>query len=411
MAKVITAKLTQSYIAEKIKANGERQTFRDATCQGLILRVGAKGRMTWAYDYRNPDGKRQTYTIGTTDTCDPGKARLMVEKKRGTDPAGQKREVKVEANKAESRTLHKFLEGRYWTDHLQHAKGGGKDTKKRILAAWSGDDADDCLLDQDMENLNVQEFIQHRLDRLADDLKPQTLNRDRAALLSMLNTAVGWKLISKNALEDPGFAPLKTEDDRRVRWLGQKDDIEDVCDDQGAKLGERQRFMDALRHKDTPIYLRQMSVVALNTGMRRGEIFKLCWDNVSIQLAIVTVSAKTAKSNKTRHIPLNTSVLPILEELAKVRHISGLVFVNPDTEKPFTTVKKSWAALSTNARLDDFNFHDLRHDFASRLVQSRVNLYEVKDLLGHSSITLTERYAHLAPHQKRAAVAMLEAAA
>ena len=104
-------------------------------------------------------------------------------------------------------------------------------------------------------------------------------------------------------------------------------------------------------------------------------------------------------------------MLPILEDLAKVRHISGLVFVNPDTEKAYTTVKKAWATLTTTAQLDDFNFHDLRHDFASRLVQSGVNLYEVKDLLGHSSITLTERYAHLAPAHKVAAVAKLEAAA
>jgi integrase len=404
MSKVITAKLTKTYLAEQIKTTGERQTFRDATCQGLILRVGANGRMSWAYDYRDPAGKRQTYTIGTTDQYDPGQARLLVEKVRGTDPAGQKRETKVESVKAESRTLRKFLEGRYWTDHLVRAPSG-KDTKKRILAAWAD------FLDTDMAAIDVQEVVQHRLDRLAEDLTPQTLNRDRTALLAMLNQAVEWKLIDKNPLDEPVFKPLKPDDDKRVRWLGQKDEHENIKDAAGNKVGERARFMAALAQDDTPAYLRQLAHLALNTGMRRGEMFQLRWENVSIQRAELIVRAATSrKTNKSRHITLNAAAVSVLEELAKVRHISGFVFVNPDTDKPFTTPKKSWAALVGRAKLDDFTFHDMRHDFASRLVQAGVNLYEVRDLLGHSSITLTERYAHLAPHQKRAAVALLDAA-
>lgn len=60
MAEVITAKLTKTFIAERIKSTGERQTFRDAECRGLILRVGSTGKMSWAYDYRNAAGKRQS---------------------------------------------------------------------------------------------------------------------------------------------------------------------------------------------------------------------------------------------------------------------------------------------------------------------------------------------------------------
>lgn len=403
MAKVITAKLTRNYISEQIKVTGERQTFRDATCHGLILRVGANGRMSWAYDYRDPKGNRQTYTIGTVDTFDPGQARLMVEKVRGTDPAGQKRETKAEAVAALARTVRAFAEGQYWKDYLIHAKSG-KDTQKRILAAW------EPLLDTDMEALDVEDARQHRADRLADELSPQTLNRDRAALLGMLNKALEWKVIGKNPIDDPSFKPLKTEDDKRVRWLGQLDEHEDIKDEDGKKLGERERFMAALNNSETPKYLRQITLLALNTGLRRGELFKLRWENVSIQRAELTVRANTAKSNKNRHIALNVAAVAVLEDLAKVKHISGYVFVNAETEKPYTTLKKSWATLVELARLNNFTFHDTRHDFASRLVQAGVNLYEVKELLGHSSITLTERYAHLAPHQKRAAVALLNAA-
>lgn len=409
MAKIITVELTKTYISN-IPSTGERQTYRDAKCSGLILRVGVNGRKSWAYDYRDPEGKRQTYTIGTTAEFDPGAARLALEKVRGKDPAGQKREAKDESAKAESRTLRKFLEGRYWTDALSHAPSG-KDTKKRILSVWAE------FLDTDMALLDVQDVNQVRLDRLADEVTPQTLNRDRTALLALLNQAVEWKLIPKNPLDDPAFKPLDTIDDKRVRWLGQRDELEDIRDEAGMKVGERARFMTALQHPDTPAYLRHMVILALNTGLRRGELFKLKWDAVSIQRAELIVRGATSrKSSKARHMPLNAEALKVLTELGKVRHISGFVFVNPDDDqrragKPFTTVKKSWASLVARASLSDFTFHDMRHDFASRLVQAGVNLYEVRDLMGHSSITLTERYAHLAPHHKRAAVAVLEGAA
>lgn len=417
MAKVITVELTKRFIENEAPATGERQTFRDSKSQGLILRVGASGRKSWAYDYRDPAGNRQTYTLGTTDQLDPNEARKVMDRIRGTDPAGNKREVKVEASKAESRTLRKFVEGRYWTDYLLHAKSG-KDTKKRIIAAWAP------LLDTDMAEIDVQDALQHRLDRLAEELTPQTLNRDRTALLAMLNKAVEWKLIKASPLNDASFKPLDTADDKRVRWLGQRDEQEDIFDGQGKKLGERARFMQALSHEDTPAYLRRLCILALNTGMRRGEMFKLRWENVSIQRAELIVAAATSKGNKTRHVALNATAVAVLQELAAERDtaareakaagepvkLAPFVFVNADTDRPFVTLKKSWAVMVERAQLNDFTFHDQRHDFASRLVQAGVNLYEVRDLLGHSSITLTERYAHLAPHQKRAAVALLDAA-
>lgn len=391
-------KITKEFAA-RLTATGERQTYRDAECRGLLLRVGATGKKSWALDYRDPQGKRQTYTIGDADRIDPGEARKKV-KALGEDPAGEKREKKLDAAKADSRTVRKFVEGRYFKDYLERETKSGEVTKKRILSTWTP------LLDKDMAALEVDDAIQHRLDRLDDEVAPQTLNRDRTALLAMLNKAVEWKILDRNPLDDPAFKPLDTVDDKRVRWLGQRDEHE-----HGKPAGERARFMAAIEHEDTPAYLRDLALLAMNTGMRRGELFKLRWENVSLARAELLVRASTAKTNKMRHITLNAVALAVLARMSKVKHFSGFVFVNLETGKPFTTVKKAWASLVKRAQLDDFTFHDLRHDFASRLVQAGVNLYEVRDLLGHSSITLTERYAHLAPHQKRAAVAMLEVAA
>lgn len=399
---VTCVKITKAFV-EHIVPTGKRQVWRDTECKGLILRVNANGSKSWYFDYRDPQGKRNSYKVGDANRVDPGTARKKI-KDLGEDPAAARRAAKVERKKAESRTLRKFLEGRYAKDCLAHARSGDA-TKKRIMSAWAD------LLDQDMAALDPQEAHQIRLDRLEEEITPQTLNRDRTALLALLNKAVEWKLLPSNPLDDPVFKPLATEDDKRVRWLGQYDEHEDVKDEKGCKIGERARFTAALADEETPKYLRQLATLAMHTGLRRGELFKLRWKDASVKRAELIVRAATSKTSKARHVPLNVAAVTVLEELDQVRHISGFVFVNPETNAPFTTIKRSWASLVKRARLSDFTFHDLRHDFASRLVQAGVNLYEVKDLLGHSTIKLTERYAHLAPQQKRNAVALLESAA
>jgi integrase len=429
--------ITKDFIAS-VKPTGERQVFRDDKARGLLLRVNGDGSKAWYFDYRDPAGKRQSYKIGDAARIDPGEARKQL-KTLGYDPAADRRDKKAEvaqaeaaAEKAAARTIRAFMDehtGAYWTTHLKLARSGLA-TKKRILSAWAP------LVDTDMAALEVQDAIEHRAERLDDGVAAQTLNRDRVALLALLNQAHAGGLIDTNPLAVPAFKPLKTEDDRRVRYLGMRDEQEDVRDANGNKIGERKRFMDAMAHADTPSYLRDICTLAMNTGLRRGELFKLEWSKVSLQDAQITVTAATAKSGKTRHVVLNEPALTVLrclvseneEQVRKAKHegrpvkLNRFVFVNPDTGKPFTTLKKSWVGwtgrdgvprpgLMARAHLEDFKFHDLRHDFASRLVQAGVSLYEVKDLLGHSSITLTERYAHLAPHQKRAAVALLEGAA
>ena len=88
--------------------------------------------------------------------------------------------------------------------------------------------------------------------------------------------------------------------------------------------------------------------------------------------------------------------------------LSGAKLVFPGKDgKPFTDVKRSWASLVERAKITDFHLHDFRHDFASRLVMGGVNIYAVKELLGHSTVQMTERYSHLAPDHLVGAVEVL----
>ena len=85
-----------------------------------------------------------------------------------------------------------------------------------------------------------------------------------------------------------------------------------------------------------------------------------------------------------------------------------LVFPNPKTGEQLKDIKSAWNGLREAAELKNFRFHDLRHSFASKLVMKGVDLYVLKELMGHSTIEMTERYAHLAPSARKEAVARLD---
>lgn len=153
-------------------------------------------------------------------------------------------------------------------------------------------------------------------------------------------------------------------------------------------------------------YLRPMILVSINTGMRRGEIFSLKWENINFEHALITIEGSYAKSGKTRHIPLNSEALKTLKIWQRQTQTTGFVFSNKNGEK-FDNTKKSWANLLKSANIKNFRWHDLRHHFASRLVMAGVDLNTVRELLGHSDMSMTLRYAHLAPEHKAIAVEKL----
>ncbi len=142
--------------------------------------------------------------------------------------------------------------------------------------------------------------------------------------------------------------------------------------------------------------------------MRRGEVLSLKWDRVSLNSnPQLTVTASYAKSNRARHIHLNSEAVAVLKKWKGQGTGSNWVFPSPKTGHRMQDLKKSWLLLLVNADIQNFRFHDLRHDFASRLVMAGVDLYVLKDLLAHSTIQVTEKYAHLAPAALAEAVEML----
>jgi len=174
---------------------------------------------------------------------------------------------------------------------------------------------------------------------------------------------------------------LEKEPQGRLRWLTQE---------------EITRLLD-VSAKSRNKELRAAVIVALNTGLRLGELLGLTWEGVDLSRGVIRL--EVTKSGRRREVPLNAE------------SYDGLVSLNPKKSgRIFSTqsIRKAYESAVTNAKLDDVNFHTLRHTFASWAVMRGVSLKELQELLGHSSVAMTMRYAHLAPERLRSAVTRLE---
>ena len=142
--------------------------------------------------------------------------------------------------------------------------------------------------------------------------------------------------------------------------------------------------------------------------MRQDEIFSLKWSEVDLFRKTVTVIR--SKNGEKRTIPMNRKVYELLKRKSKVRHIrSNYVFLSEaGTKIDDRNLRRAFYKVLNKAGIKDFRFHDLRHTFATRLVQAGVDLYKVQKLLGHKDITMTQRYSHHYPESLRDGVEVLD---
>lgn len=223
-----------------------------------------------------------------------------------------------------------------------------------------------------LHNISPVQVEEYKLKRL-DDVSPSTVNRELECLRAMLNKAMEWELIEKNPIKK---MRLLREPPGRVRYLS----IEEI-----------QHLLDECSDR-----LRPFVLIALETGMRKGEIMVLEWKDVDLQEKIVHI--EDSKTGERRDIPMSERLVMMFGELPK--NGGGL----------FQEVKNFRAAFDgacKRAGIENFHFHDLRHTFASHLAIDGTGLLEIKELLGHKSLEMTMRYAHLCPDVKRKAIERL----
>ncbi len=240
---------------------------------------------------------------------------------------------------------------------------------------------------------DVRAYIE---ERRRDGVGPGTINREVGLLSSAINCARrewDWNI------PNPAQGRRLREPEGRLRWLTRAE--ADALIRVAATEPRASHLADFLR-------------LALHTGMRRNELLGLEWRRVDLQAGLIYLEASHTKAGRRRYIPLNAVARQALVSRKRFRaqHCPASLYVFCDREgRPILSVKRSFATACRKAGIEDFRIHDLRHTCAAWLVSAGVPLTEVRDLLGHSTIRMTERYAHLAPENVRAAVALLEVAA
>ncbi|MDE2009887.1 MAG: site-specific integrase, partial [Candidatus Omnitrophica bacterium] len=202
-------------------------------------------------------------------------------------------------------------------------------------------------------------------------LSPTTINRKLTCLKSIFNKAKTWgKFSGNNPVNGIKFSK---ENNGRLRFLEKEE-------------------ADKLLKNCLPV-IKPIVTVALNTGMRKGEIMKLKWRDIDFKRAIVHLT--NTKNHEKREIPLNETTINAFVSVPQHPE-SELIFVK-DNGQSYGDFKKSFFTACRNSGIKNFRFHDLRHTFASHLVMNGVDLNTVRELMGHKSMAMTLRYAHLSP--------------
>jgi integrase len=239
-------------------------------------------------------------------------------------------------------------------------------------------------------NIPLRRFSTSLIDQLQTDLinkgyKASSNNKVTNLIKHMFRKAVEWDMVEEEVLKRiRRVKPLK-DDSKRLRYLS------------------KEECQELIKHCTGNI--KAIVITALNTGMRKGEILGLKWNQIDFRHGFILLD-KT-KNGERREIPINQTLRETLQALPRRLDVP-YVFFDPATGKPYQDIKRSFNTAVRKAGIKDFHFHDLRHTFASHLVMAGVDIVTVSKLLGHKSLKMTLRYSHLAPAHLSEAVQILE---
>lgn len=388
----------------------------DTEIVGFLLRVNPTGLKTYYFTYRNSKEKRTRYKIGRATEITSAQARNIAKKLTGEvadgkDPQIEKTTQREQTKKRQQRLLRVFLDQQYGPWVIANRKTGA-DTLARIHAHFSDS------LDKELEQISAWNIEKWRSNRFKAGIKPSTVNRDMACLKAVLQKAVEWNVIEVNPLSKlkpskidklPKSRYLTKQEEQRLKQALSKRDTSLKAKRNSGNLWRETRGYNLYPiHKDIDYvdYLEPIIILAMNTGLRKGEILSLEWRDINFPTKHLTVRGTNTKNSNTRHIPLNTVALKMLKQWKSQDKFNKYIFHAGDGIK-LANFKKSYRNLLKQARIENFTIHDLRHHFASKLVMSGVPLNTVRELLGHANLDTTIRYAHLAPDHKAEAVELI----
>jgi integrase len=371
-------KLTPEFIASRLHCPpGHRKfEFVDDQRTGLYVEVRdtSPGQGAYRVRYKNAQGKTCHEPLGTTLDITLTEARKRASTFRaglhhGADPRGEKHA------RLAMPTLGEFFDASY----VPYVK-----PRKRT---WKGDQ---LLFDKRIRpvfgnrrltEINRQEVQTFHANLLNENIAQATADHYVKLIRQILNRAVEWSVIEANPI---ARIKLFNPDNRLERYLD------------AAQLASLVSVLKTDRNRS----ICNIALLLLSTGARLNEALSAKWVHIDRQSRVWRIPATTSKSKRVRSVPLNDAALDVLAQL-DTEGKSDYLFVSSRRDKNGQKTQrlsyphKVWSRIRAKAGLPNLRIHDLRHAYASFLVNSGRTLFEVQKILGHSSPSVTERYSHL----------------
>jgi integrase len=340
----------------------------DSYCKGLLLEIRITGGKTYSLIYTDSRGKRRQFKLADERDVTLTQARKLADKLRGEiamgeDPFAQKTALRNVPK------LEDFV-ANYFVPYIKQYKRGWK-TNVSMLNNHILPEFGSLFLDE----ITLSDVIKLHCAMRDKGYAAVTCNNAVIMMRYMFNLAKKWGFKGVENNPSAGFALFEVNN-QRERYLSRS---------------EVQLLKNAINESENT-QLKYIVVLLLFTGCRKRELLDAKWEHMDIDKRIWRIP--TTKSGKLRHVPLSDIVIDILQNLPRFDDCP-YILPNPQTQKPYNTIYYSWNTARNRADMPDLRMHDLRHSFASFLINSGRSLYEVQNILGHSQISSTQRYAHL----------------
>lgn len=411
-----TFRFTSDWL-RKVKPESVGVWYSEAGGKGLRLYVGTSGKKTWYIDYRRLDGKKAQYKIGDADLFSVSQARDAVLEFLAAVNRGETPWAKSESP-PEELVLEALIRDYYGPWVIDNRRGGAA-----TLAMLRNAFADFMALP--ISTITPLQIEQWRVKyRKEQNIKAATINRYITTLKAALNWGLKHKIIDSNPVS--GMESMREEDSKsNIRYLS-KDENKRLFAALDARettirterashnqwcVERKQPLLPDLSQIPFADHLKPIVLISINTGIRRKALFSLLWGDVDFEHKTLILRQETDKTEQDDwRVNLNKIALSTFEKWRSQSvniAADALVFPSPKTNAVMDNCKSAWAGVLKAADIKNFRWHDMRHDFASQLVMKGVDLNTVRELMGHSDLKMTLRYAHLAPSIKQAAVELL----